>query len=139
MKTEIKVTNIEHDELVDLLSTALYGSTWFDASYDKKVYESLTKKTGECFEDKLADMLLNGHKIAIIDLEADGESYSKNFVRFEGRYQNAVYEVKLDDFLKVASTKKGFKLLEEVLSGEGDFYTAEAFLQRVVFGEEIYG
>ena len=72
MKTEIKVTNIEHEELVDLLSTALYGSTWFDASYDKKVYESLTKKTGECFEDKLADMLLNGHKIAIIDLEADG-------------------------------------------------------------------
>ena len=139
MKTEIKVTNIEHEELVDLLSTALYGSTWFDASYDKKVYESLTKKTGECFEDKLADMLLNGHKIAIIDLEADGESYSKNFVRFEGRYQNAVYEVKLDDFLKVASTKKGFKLLEEVLSGEGDFYTADAFLQRVVFGEEIYG
>lgn len=139
MKTEIKVTNIEHEELVDLLSTALYGSTWFDASYDKKVYESLTKKTGECFEDKLADMLLNGHKIAIIDLEANGESYSKNFVRFEGRYQNAVYEVKLDDFLKVASTKKGFKLLEEVLSGEGDFYTADAFLQRVVFGEEIYG
>ena len=47
MKTEIKVTNIEHDELVDLLSTALYGSTWFDASYDKKLYESLTNKTGE--------------------------------------------------------------------------------------------
>ena len=139
MKTEIKVSEIEHDELVDLLSTALYGSTWFDASYDKKVYESLPKKTGECLEDKLADMLLNGHKISIIDLEADGESYSKNFVRFEGRYQNAVYEVKLDDFLKVASTKKGFGLLEEVLSGEGDFYTADAFLQRVVFGEEIYG
>ena len=139
MKTEIKVTNIEHDELVDLLSTALYGSTWFDASYDKKLYESLPKKTGECLEDKLADMLLNGHKISIIDLDAAGESYSKNFVRFEGRYQNAVYEVKLDDFLKVASTHKGFGLLEEVLSGKGDFYTADAFLQRVVFGEEIYG
>lgn len=139
MKTEIKVTELEHGELVDLLSTALYGSTWFDASYNKEVYESLTNTTGECFEDKLADMLINGHKITITDLEAEGESYSKKFVKFEGKYQNAVYEVELNDFLKVASTKKGFRLLEDVLSGEGDYYTADAFLQRVVFGEEVYG
>ena len=137
MKTEIKVTELEHEELVDLLSTALYGSTWFDASYNKEVYESLTNTTGECFEDKLADMLLNGHKIAITDIEAEGESYSNKFVKFED--QNAVYEVELNDFLKVASTKKGFRLLEDVLSGEGDYYTADAFLQRVVFGEEVYG
>ena len=139
MKTEIKVTELEHEELVDLLSTALYGSTWFDASYNKEVYKSLTKTTGECFEDKLADMLLNGHKITITDIEAEGESYSNKFVKFEGRYKNAVYEVELNDFLEVASTKKGFRLLEDVLSGEGDYYTADAFLQRVVFGEEVYG
>ena len=139
MKTEIKVTELEHEELVDLLSTALYGSTWFDASYDKNIYEKLETTHGECFEDKLADMLLNGHNITITDMEADGESYSKKFVRFEGEYQNAVYEVELNDFLKVASTKKGFRLLEDVLSGEGDYYTADAFLQRVVFGEEVYG
>ena len=137
MKTEIKVTELEHDELVDLLSTALYGSTWFDASYDKGIYEKLEKTHGECFEDKLADMLLNGHTITIVDLEAEGESYSKKFVKFES--ECAVYEVKLNDFLEVASTHKGFRLLEDVLSGEGDYYTADAFLQRVVFGEEVYG
>ena len=139
MKTEIKVTELEHDELVDLLSTALYGSTWFDASYDKNIYEKLENTQGECFEDKLADMLLNGHKITITDMEADGESYSEKFVKFEGKYQNAVYEIELNDFLNVASTKKGFRLLEDVLSGEGDYYTADAFLQRVVFDEEVYG
>ena len=139
MKTEIKVTELEHGDLVDLLSTALYGSTWFDASYDKDIYEKLEKTHGECFEDKLADMLLNGHNIIITDLEAEGESYSEKFVKFEGKYQNAVYEVELNDFLKVASTKKGFRLLEDVLSGEGDYYTADSFLQRVVFGEEVYG
>ena len=139
MKTEIKVTELEHEDLVDILSTALYGSTWFDASYDKNIYEKLEKTHGECFEDKLADMLLNGHKITITDMEAEGESHSKKFVRFEGKHQNAVYEVELNDFLKVASTKKGFRLLEDVLSGEGDYYTADAFLQRVVFGEEVYG
>lgn len=139
MKTEIKVTELEHDELVNLLSTALYGSSWFDASYDKDIYEKLENTHGECFEDILADMLLNGHKITITDIEAEGESYSEKFVKFEGEYQNAVYEVELNDFLEVASTQKGFRLLEDVLSGEGDYYTADAFLQRVVFGEEVYG
>lgn len=143
MKAEIKVkvTELNHEDLVDLLSTALYGSSWFDASYNKEVYESLTNTTGECFEDKLADMLLAGHKITITDYEAEGEKYSDKFVKFTGagEYKNAVYEVGLQDFLDVASTQKGFKLLEDVLSGDGDYYTADAFLQRVVFGEEVYG
>ena len=139
METKIKVTAMTHDELVDLLSTSLYDSAWFSASYDRSIYESLESKTGECFEDKLADMLLAGHKITITDVEADGEKYSDKFVRFEGRYDDAVYEIGIGDILKVASTKKGYELICDVLSGEGDYYTADSFLQRVVFGEEIYG
>lgn len=139
MKTEIKVTALNHEELVDLLSTALYGSSWFDASYNKEIYGSLKDTQGDCFEDKLADMLIAGHKITIVDCEAEGEKYSDKCVAFEGEYQNAVYEVSMQDFLDVASTKEGFKLLEEVLDGSGDYYTADAFLQRVVFGEEVYG
>lgn len=137
MKTEIKVTELTHEELVDLLSTALYGSNWFEASYDSKVYKSLTETEGDCFEDALADMLLAGHKIKITDYYAEGESYSKRCVGFDG--EDAEYEVTLKDFLRTASTKSGFKLVEEVLDGDGDFWTADAFLQRVVFGKEIYG
>lgn len=137
MKTKITVTELTHDDLVNLLSTALYGSTWFEASYNEIVYRSLSKTEGECFEDALADMLLNGHKITITDYEAEGEKYSNKFVRFVG--DAAEYEVSLKDFLNTASTKRGFKLVEEVLSGDGDFWTADSFLQRVVFGEEIYG
>ena len=44
MKTEIKVTSIEHEELVDLLSTALYGSNWFAARYDRSLYETIENK-----------------------------------------------------------------------------------------------
>lgn len=139
MKTQIKVTELNHDDLVDLLSTALYGSSWFEASYDKNKYNAIKEKHGECFEDALADMLIAGHKISITDLEAEGEKYSNKFVRFEGKHESAVYEVDLKDFLKVASTKRGYQLVDEVLSGEGDYWTADAFLQRVVFGEEIYG
>ena len=140
METKITVTAMSHNDLVDLLSTALYGSTWFAASYDKDIYDSLEVTEGECFEDALADMLLAGHKITIIDMEADGESYSNKCVGFDKyRYGSAIYEVCLNDFLQVASTKTGYRLIEEVLSGDGDYYTADSFLQRVVFGEEVYG
>ena len=138
MKTKITVTAMEHDELVDLLSTALEGSSWFGASYDKILYESIQETHGYCLEDKLADMLLSGHQITIIDYEADGESYSSKCTKITAD-GDAVYKVGLDDFLKVASTKKGFQLLSDVLDGTGDYWTADAFLQRVVFGEEIYG
>lgn len=138
MKTKITVTEINHEELVDLLSTALEGSSWFAASYDKTLYESIQETHGYCFEDKLADMLLAGHKITITDYEADGESYSSKCTRITAD-GDAVYKVGLEDFLKVASTKTGFELLNEVLDGTGDYWTADAFLQRVVFGEEIYG
>lgn len=138
MKTEIAVTSIDHDELVDLLSTALEGSNWFGASYDRDAYNKLENTNGECFEDKLADMLLAGHYITITDYEAEGESYSIKCTKIT-KDGNAIYKVGLKDFLEVASTKTGFNLLNEVLDGTGDYYTADAFLQRVVFGEEIYG
>lgn len=118
---------------------ALYGSSWFDAEYDKNLYRTLKVTNGDCFEDKLADMLLAGHKIKIIDTEAEGEKYSNKFVCFEGKDECAVYELELKDFLKTASTNRGFQLVSDVLSGDGDYYDADAFLQRVVFGEEVYG
>ena len=137
MKTNINVTDFEHEELADLLSTALCGSSWFGAGYDHKIYDSLLEKQGDCFEDALADMLLAGHKIRFTDYYAEGEKYSDKFVKFDD--EDAIYEVELKDFLKVASTKRGYQLVEQVLSGDGDYWTADAFLQRVVFGEEIYG
>lgn len=137
MKTKITVTEFTHDDLTCLLSTALYGSYWAGAGYDKEVYKTLSETHGNCLEDKLADMLLAGHKITITDYEAEGEKYSDNFVGFDG--ENSIYKVCLKDFIKTASTKTGYKLVNEVLLGEGDYFTADAYLQRVVFGKEIYG
>lgn len=129
-------TAFEHEDLVCLLSTALFGSDWFEASYDKKIYKTLKVKNGDYFEEMLADMLLAGHKITITDYAADGESYSNRCVGFDGTDAN--YEVALEDFLKVASTKRGRQLVKEALSGDGDYCAADSFLQLVVFGEEIY-
>ena len=57
MKTKITVTELSHDDLTNLLSVALYGSTWFGTSYDREIYKNLTNTTGECLEDKLACFL----------------------------------------------------------------------------------
>ena len=150
MKTEIKVKSMEHDELVDLLTTALSGSSWFGADYNNNIYQSIKETHGNCFEDKLADMLLSGHKITIIDYYAEGDKYSNKCTGFDDD-ENAIYEIGLEDILKVASTTIGYKILREVIGydrehgdefdevGSGDYWTADAFLQRVVFGEEIYG
>ena len=140
MKTEIKVTEMEHGELVDLLSTALYGNDTFAATYDRSIYGSLENTTGDCFEDKMADMLLAGHEITIVDLWAEGYIHAKKkFVRFDGVYQNAVYKVGIKDFLKAASTPRGYELVKDILDGSGDAITGFMFIQIVVFGEEVYG
>lgn len=139
MKTKITVTELSHDDLVTLLSTALYGSSWFEATYNKNIYNSLKKTEGDCFEDKLADMLLNGEEITITDCEADGVYYSKKFVKFDDNTDAADYKITLKDVLKTASTVRGYQLIKDVLSGDGDYWTADSFLQLVVFGKEIYG
>lgn len=141
MKAEIKikVTELNHEDLVDLLSTALYGNRTFAATYDRSVYESLKNTTGDCFEDKMADMLLAGHEITITDLWADGYIHArKKFVRFEGVYQNAAYKVGIKDFLKAASSPRGYELVKDILDGSGDAIDGHAFIQLVVFGEEVY-
>lgn len=144
METKITVTKLDHEELVNLLSTALYGSSYFSASYNRKIYETISQDNEErfydkCFEDILAEMLLAGHKIRITDYEAEGVSYSDKCVGFDEEDESAFYEICLNDILKVASTQRGYRLLEDVLSGEGDQFTADAFLQLVVFDEEVYG
>ena len=150
MNTEIKVITMRHAELVDLLSTALTGSNWFGATYDREIYESIQDTHGYCLEDKLADMLLSGHQITIIDYAAEGESYSSKCTRITAD-GNAIYKIGLNDILKEASTQIGYNLLRETIGysiemGDdhdedptGDYWTADCFLQRVVFGEEIYG
>ena len=74
------IKSISHEELVNLIRTALYGSTYLSASYDKEFYASLpnNKKVGETFEDKLVDCLLNGGEIYLDDNDSKGEVYGKN-------------------------------------------------------------
>lgn len=144
MKTRITVTELSHEDLVDILSTALYGCDYLAVGYNKKTWAEIPedKKEGHCYEDHLADMLLNGHYLAATDVYAEGQIYGKRkhpmptSVDEEG---NVTYCLALQDLLWACSSPRGYKLVTEVLNGEGDYFTANNLLQIALFGEEIYG
>lgn len=152
MKTRITVTELSHEDLVDILSTALYGCDYLQVDYDRKAWEAIPseKKEGDCFEDRLADMLLNGYTIELTDIESDGELHKVRGVSCRVRkeqsmynpnesYEVSVYMLNLKAILRACSSPRGYKLVTETLSGEGDYFTANNLLQIALFGEEIYG
>ena len=149
MKAEIKITDITHDDLVNLLSTASYGSNWLGLNYDSIEYETLSngQKQGDCIEDKMADLLLAGKSVELYDM------YSENEEDFYGtlphhfdedgdmRYTVTLEDIKRglekayqDDYLR--------KCLNNLINDDSynlDSTQAESLVQCILFGEIIYG
>lgn len=144
MRIQVIVTELNHEELVDILSTALYGCNYLSCDWEDAVYDKIPEeeRIGDCYEDKAADTLLHGGYLQIVDYEADGELYTKRSHK-KGPYLDkagrGVYYITLEDILWACSSERGYKLLTETLSGEGDYFTANNLLQIAMFGEEIYG
>lgn len=143
-----KVTELTHDELVDILSTALYGCDYLGIDWDDDEWKLIpeNKKTGNCVEDKCADLLLNDKTIRLYDMYTDGDIYGSKGKPVEGEEiedwgQNAVvYKLKLQDFLDACSTEEGIRYATELLIKEdGDYFIANNLLQIAMFGEIIYG
>lgn len=146
MKLETKITEITHDDLVLLLSTASEGSSWLAFSYKKSDYEPL-KKESDCFEDKLAQILLAGKSIKACDYYAEGEHYGN--LPFEVLADDIVvcYKLTLEDIKR--GLGKAFSSHDYIstyayhlIEDDGvqlDQPEAEALMQYILFGEEIYG
>lgn len=139
---KIKCTSLDHGDLVNILSTALYGCGYLSADYDRNAYLAIPKEkrnNGDCFEDKLADMLLNGNTIEITDLYAEGEGYGdlQHIVLDD---DTCLYHLDLQHLIDACSTSEGSQLaIELLISEDGDYYTANNLLQIALFGEVIYG
>lgn len=161
MKTTIKVTELNHEELVNILSGATYGNSLvgIEVAEDSK---ELAKKlradetiNTDCIEDVWAEVLLNGGNITIIDVESDARDEEDaikhaykgcaNKVGFRieegwcGEYGVTLYDINLKGFLEGCSNANAFNYLKDTLDGEGDMWTAYNLLQIITFGEEIYG
>lgn len=123
----IKSIITKPDFISCVLSDALYNSPWFCCKVSSSTPQSVIDEARakcQCREDVWEHVILNGGAITIIDPEED-KSYEVNLKAFE----------------------KGFKLFMlneprhygDLMSESGDFYTADALLQTIVFGEVVYG
>ena len=140
MKFEFKVTEITHDELVSVFCIGCEGSD-FGFAYNKKNYAQIPKdkRNGDCLEDKVADCLLNGYKIAVTDYYAEGEVYGKNLEHEIDDDGAVTYYVGLQDFLNGFSNKDAMEHVKDLADENDDYTTAYCLIQYVLFGEQIYG
>lgn len=126
----IDLENITHENLVDLLCTATYGSDWLgiktlksERFMDEEVEQSV--RDGWCLEDKWAHRLLKGGHIVCLDYEDE--------VR---------YELTLDDIkkgLEKARDGEAVRDWADFCEEEDDYFTCNNLVQVCMFGEVIYG
>ncbi len=149
MEVKTIVTNITHDDLVNLISTAGCGSSWLDIDYNTEDYlKCPDRKEDDCIEDKIARILLNGGKVIFFDMCADEDDFNKSKLphRWDDDNQWMGYIVTLDDIeegLAKAASTKGYlgTYFQDLLNEDGnlDQPEAEALVQVILWGEQIYG
>ena len=158
MKTKTTITELTHDDLVELFSTALTGSSYLVADYD----ESTEYDEDDCFEDILANILLHGGSIKATDYYADGCVYGSlphEYVDNDDEGE-VVYVLTLDDIkrgleraadgtfnagndrwteLTKRSARVSFDSFMDEDSCEFDLVRADILMQIILFDEIIYG
>ena len=144
MELEIKVKSMKQEDLVDFLSTALYGNGNYRTEYNTGCYNSVCKvDEDDCFDK----VLLAGGDISIADMLSEDSAckYGDNPNAFWSEQAKAViYPIKYDDIIKGLNKAAANGYAMEVLAladGEGDFdaLDADSLLQFVLYGELIYG
>lgn len=157
-KKQVIITEIKHEDLVNLFSTALSGSYYLDADYP----DICKFDHDDCYEDRLAKTLLNGMSIEVRDGYAEGCVYGnlphelEKDEDVEEGYEAVRYKVTLDD-VKKGLEKAGSGTFKINFDGEEGFalrafysFTdedacdfdldyADCLMQIIVFGELIYG
>ncbi|MBQ6358574.1 MAG: hypothetical protein IJI97_06400 [Clostridia bacterium] len=95
MKTKTTITELSHEDLVNLLSTATYGSSWLTCTISKATREHLVILPEDSREGVWAKALLNGFPIYLTDHQAEGDTYGdRGTVNPDG---SAVYRITLQD------------------------------------------
>ena len=155
MKTKTIITELSQEDLVNLLCTATYGSSWLAVSAPDTEGAGIEK--GDCLEDVWAKALLAGKKVHCIDFYAEGETYG-NLDRKVDKEENGIYQVGLQDVIDGLQKcldgtfnhddddagRRERRWLAECFphlrddSGEMDNPEAEALMQVIMFNELIY-
>lgn len=160
MKIKTTITEISKEDLVELFSTALYGSNVWGADYDTNEYRKNPNPDDcECFEERLAKMLLNGKPITIYDMYAEDEEdfHGDLWHQWNGDNSTMDYLVNLKDIKKglekcingTFEVNDGYddeipyirKCMNDLIGHEGylDLPEASNLLQIIIFGQLVYG
>ena len=150
MKTKTTITEITHDDIVNLLSTGLYGSQFFGVDYSVEDYRKTPNPDEyDCIEDKCAKLLLNGKSIVIYDTYAEDEEdfHGKLYHSWDSDNKTMDYTVTLSDIKKgiqkaIDNGDWDAKCAFDLINDEAynlDLPEAENLLQIITFGKAIYG
>lgn len=147
---------LSHNDLVNLFSTALYGSSYLTADY----VEAINPCEEDCFEDTLAKNLLRGQTITVTDWYAEEDVYGKLPHYKAGKDGEVSYEVSLEDIKRglekaadgtfnagndewTEQTKRSAKVSFDSFMDEDacdfDLVRADILMQIILFDEIIYG
>ena len=154
MRTKTTITEITQEDLVNLLSTATYGSNWLSCTIAKGTRDKLDIQPGDCREDVWAKALLAGFPIYLTDHQAEGETYGGRGTVNDDEEESAVYRITLDDIKEGLAAafdgdfepadedecelgaKCAMHLRDETC--EFDNFEAETLAQIIMFGTIIY-
>lgn len=147
MKVQTKIKEITHDELVNLFSTATYGSEWLVIRKPKGSYKgtALEDENDSC-EDSWSKVLLNGGTIYCYDNYAEDEDEFYGNLPHKFTDYGMRYELTLKDLIKGLEKAGndgdyGAKCFDDWRFEGNDFDITEAeyLMQVAIFGEAIYG
>jgi len=148
METKTTIKELTHEDLVNLLCTATYGSSWLDCYLTD--IEGVDFGDDDCREDMWAHALLAGKRIMCVDYYAEEESYG-TLDHETDEDGNVCYFVTLEDIkdgLQKCADGTAFKYgnflkrCYDDLANESynfDQVEADALMQVIVLGELIYG
>ena len=156
MKTKTTITELTHDDLVELFSTALSGSSYLGADYE----ESIEYNEDACLEDILANILLHGGCIKVNDYYSEGDVYGELPHELDEENECTTYFVTYDDIKRgleraadgtfnagndkwTKQTKRSAKVSFDSFMDEDrcdfDLVRADILMQIILFDEIIYG
>lgn len=151
MKTKTQITDITHDDIVNLFSTSTFGSEWLSIGSPLGSKGGLNITEEDCIEDVWAKVILAGKKLFFYDYYAEDENdyYGKLNHRFSKNgdgVERMCYEFSLKDIEKGIAKcldKGGWEAecaYDLINKPENlDLPEAEAIMQVIVFGEVVYG
>jgi len=131
MKTEGIEIKLSHDKSEEFFYNALCNALGYmsgyglEFEYDAKEYKKSKQNLNEgvCFEDVLMQMLKDGFKLTLIDIECEGE------------YTSTIGIEEVHERVQ----KAPFRHLQAMISENDDADTSDVILQTVFFNDIIFG